>query len=468
MRMTVSVEFTDGGNRITRRRFIAVTRNPAHAASGDIGLTLVEAKTLLGYVQHEFVAAQADDLVERARTCERCGHRLATKDVERRPVHTLFGRISLSAIRLLSCGGDGSKRRALSPLHGWLSRCSNELRYQAARWGSEHSYREAAAILQELLPVDWRFGHVRVREAVLRAGARLEKEADLPEIPEYLPFGTEEPPATMSFDGGYVRRTRKGPRRNFEILTGAIQKRRKIKVFATVYADRAKLPARLKRFAASAGVRGHAPINVMTDGAVSLLRLKPMLPLKTRFVLDYFHVAMKLRHIDQSVGRIPPIRLSQGGSVFELYDRSTYLRAYIWTGRAEKVEESIENMLALLDRVKALSPDDSEAAQIVAGHVLELWGYLRTNERGVINYQAWRRSGRRISTSGVEATVSRLIGRRLGEDQHMCWTKRGAHLLLQVRCALLNGELLPVFRRWYPEVGKDRTTFPWLSSPQHS
>jgi hypothetical protein len=468
MRMVVTVEFADAGIRTGKHRVLAVTRNAGHAASGDIGLTLAEAKNMLEYVQQEFVTAQAEELVERARVCPRCGRRLAIKDVERRRVHTLFGRISLSATRLLSCSCGDTRPTAFSPLRGWLTRCTNELQYQAARWGSEHSYREAAAILQELLPVDWRFGHVRVRDAVLEAGARLEQEADLPEIPEHLPFGTEEPPATMAFDGGYVRRTRKGPRRNFEILTGAIQKRSKIKVFATVYSDRTRLPARLRRFVASAGVRDHATVDVMTDGAASLLRLQPMLPLKTRFVLDYFHIAMKLRHIDQSVGRIPPLQLTQGGSIFELYNRSSYLRAYVWTGREDKVKESVDTMLALLERVKALSPYDAEAAQMVVGHVLELDGYLRANAAGVINYQARQRDGRRISTSGVEATVNRLIGRRLGKDQHMCWTKRGAHLLLQVRCALLNQELLPVFRRWYPEVGFDRASVPWLWSPQRS
>jgi hypothetical protein len=247
MRMTVTVEFTDDGNRSWSRRVFAVMRDPADTASGDVGLTLLEATSMLNYVHHEFVGAQAAALVERARTCERCDHRRATKNIERRRVHTLFGRISLSAVRLFTCDCDGSRRRAFSPLHGWLSQCSNELRYQAARWGGEHSYREAAAILHELLPVDWRFGHVRVREAVLSAGARLEKEETLPEIPEYRPFGTEEPAATLAFDGRYVRRTRKGPRRNFEILTGVIQKRSKIKAFATVYADRARLPARLIR-----------------------------------------------------------------------------------------------------------------------------------------------------------------------------------------------------------------------------
>ena len=123
---------------------------------------------MLEYVQQEFVTAQAEELIERARVCVRCGRRLATKDVERRRVHTLFGRISLSATRLLSGGCGGSRRAAFSPLRGWLTRRTNELQYQAARWGSEHSYREAAPILQELLPVDWRFGHVRVRDAAWR------------------------------------------------------------------------------------------------------------------------------------------------------------------------------------------------------------------------------------------------------------------------------------------------------------
>jgi hypothetical protein len=33
--------------------------------------------------------------------------------------------------------------------------------------------------------------------------------------------------------------------------------------------------------------------------------------------------------------------------------------------------------------------------------------------------------------------------------QQMRWTQRGAHLLLQVRTQVLNGELRGTFRRWY-------------------
>ena len=36
------------------------------------------------------------------------------------------------------------------------------------------------------------------------------------------------------------------------------------------------------------------------------------------------------------------------------------------------------------------------------------------------------------------------------KQQQMQWTKRGAHLLLQVRTHVVNGELRAMFCRWYP------------------
>jgi hypothetical protein len=62
----------------------------------------------------------------------------------------------------------------------------------------------------------------------------------------------------------------------------------------------------------------------------------------------------------------------------------------------------------------------------------------------------------RRSRRDVEGTVNRLIGRRMCKSQQMCWTKRGAHLLLQVRCAVFNGDLLAGFQRWFPAVGSRR------------
>jgi hypothetical protein len=74
----------------------------------------------------------------------------------------------------------------------------------------------------------------------------------------------------------------------------------------------------------------------MTEGDESLLRLRKRIPVPTRLVLDYFHVAMKVRHADQCIDKIHPYAFSPNGSVFELYDRFNYLRGYLWSGRRYK------------------------------------------------------------------------------------------------------------------------------------
>ncbi len=366
MRMLVTVEFADAGVKTGTHRVLVVGGCSDLAAPGDIGISLEEAKALLSALQWEFVAAQAAEITECARQCERCGARLNIKDWARRSVHTLFGRVLLQSPRLVSCPCEGTAPRTISPLKGWLARTSQELRYQAARLGSTHSYRQAAAVLHELLGVDLSFGYVGIRKAVLQAGSRLDREPTIAHEPELPQRTTDPPPAlTLAFDGGYARRTRKGAHRNFEILTGACEKGGQIKVFASVFKGSSSLRYRLARFVERMGISPAEPTALMTDGAESLLRLKRSLPIPTRCVLDYFHVAMKVRHVDQCIGRIPPYRFSPDGSIFELYDRFNYLRGYLWSGRRTKFKESFDRLLWLLDRVRDEVPESKRSARIL-------------------------------------------------------------------------------------------------------
>jgi hypothetical protein len=175
---------------------------------------------------------------------------------------------------------------------------------------------------------------------------------------------------------------------------------------------------------------------------------------------------MKVRHVDQCIGRILPYRFSPDGSLFELYDGFNYLRGYLWSGRRTKFKESFDRLLWLLDRVRDEVPESGRSARMAIAHLCDLEAYLQKNASGLIRYREWRNAGKRISTSAVEGTVNRLIGRRMCKSQHMCWSKRGAHLLLQVRCAVLNGDLLAGFRRWFPTIGERRIMLPWDWLPQ--
>jgi hypothetical protein len=53
---------------------------------------------------------------------------------------------------------------------------------------------------------------------------------------------------------------------------------------------------------------------------------------------------------------------------------------------------------------------------------------------------ARHRKGQAISSAMAESAVNQVINARMCKRQQMRWTPRGAHLLAQVRCAVLNGD----------------------------
>jgi hypothetical protein len=59
----------------------------------------------------------------------------------------------------------------------------------------------------------------------------------------------------------------------------------------------------------------------------------------------------------------------------------------------------------------------------------------------IIDYATARRREEPISTAVTEGTVQWLLHRRMNAQQQMRWTQRGAHLMLKVRCAVMNGTL---------------------------
>jgi hypothetical protein len=54
----------------------------------------------------------------------------------------------------------------------------------------------------------------------------------------------------------------------------------------------------------------------------------------------------------------------------------------------------------------------------------------------------------------AESTVNALISKRFAKRQQMQWTKRGAHLLLQIRTRTLDGTLPASLRAMVSRAGK--------------
>jgi hypothetical protein len=59
----------------------------------------------------------------------------------------------------------------------------------------------------------------------------------------------------------------------------------------------------------------------------------------------------------------------------------------------------------------------------------------------LVNDAERHRAGLRVGTAITEGTANFLVNRRMNKSQQMRWSRRGADLLLQVRCAVYNGTL---------------------------
>jgi hypothetical protein len=69
----------------------------------------------------------------------------------------------------------------------------------------------------------------------------------------------------------------------------------------------------------------------------------------------------------------------------------------------------------------------------------------------IIDYATARGTDDPISTATTESTVQWLLHRRMGTNQQMRWSPRGAHLMLKVRTSVVNGtfnENLAAAERW--------------------
>jgi len=81
--------------------------------------------------------------------------------------------------------------------------------------------------------------------------------------------------------------------------------------------------------------------------------------------------------------------------------------------------------------------------------VEEFHTYITNNQAFIPNYGERYRQGDRISTGFVESAVNYVVAKRFTKRQQMQWSPKGAHLLLQMRTRVLNGELEQMFLNWY-------------------
>ena len=235
-----------------------------------------------------------------------------------------------------------------SPGRGIPDRCTPEYERVLAKMGALASYGRAVALMAQFLPLGGNPGIETARRRTLKVGARLERE-----------LLKAKPPATpaaksiaVSVDGGHVKSIRSYQVRSFQVLLAeASNDRGQHQLFSSVAVEADRERLQLGGVLGGLGATPETPITVLTDGAEGPRSLgEAASPGLTRHVLDWFHFAIRVQHVAQTVRGWPCAtdKDRQNGALFaETIER---IRWRLWHGQVRRALDLIGETLEKLGR----------------------------------------------------------------------------------------------------------------------
>jgi hypothetical protein len=436
-----------------------------------LGLSLAEGKLMLKQVQEAMIREQVNEALLRLRCCPDCGKARQGRGHHEVTARTVFGNVGLQSPRLEHCRCQPHAEKTFSPLQTLLpGHTSPELLYLEVKWSSLLPYEVSCDLLHEVLPVDEKLNAVTIRNHLFQVAERLEGE--LGEERLCLMEGCEQDweqlpppdgPLTVGLDGGFVRARHK--RGCFEVIVGksvlefkrdaeAVEPSKKC--FGYVQTFDKKPRRRLFELLKSQGMAMNQQVTFLSDGGEDVRQVQQYLNPEAEYWMDWFHITMRITVMKQMAkglakaiqptadGDGEPAAGPEGKSIEKELQS---LKWNLWHGNVERALQRIED----LQWRPELTAGDAENRTKLLKQLSEFNVYIRNNREFIPNYGERYRNKERISTGFVESTVNQVVSKRMVKKQQMAWTERGAHLLLQTRTRVLNGELDETFRRWYPQ-----------------
>ena len=475
MRWTITIEGTDEFGAAHRSE-IALEKGLNSLTAGAVGLSIEDGKTIMAHLQQVIVKQQCEAYVLARRFCLDCEGFRRIKDYSKRKIRTVFGCVEVRNPRILNCQRCLPYFRDASAVLRDIcpDQATPELMELSARMGSLMPYRKAADVIAEFLPIKSTESFATVRHRTLTLGKRLDEKArdrvwfDPPHADEReqieldLPNDPERE-FVVSIDTAHLRGASEADGRTFEVAVARCGRGRRGSrpghYFVT--ADISKQGLRLRTLQAlqREGYAGRGEITVLSDGAEIMKRLPRGLPCPTKHIVDWFHIAMKIQPLQQVADHIVRWRDEWTNETIILDEEIRALKWKLWHGQVDRAIQQLEEMIADMAILR-------EQGDLGAGRIWQLaqplLTYIRQNKASIVDYGARYRSGRRIATALAESAVNSVTARRMVKKQQMRWSKRGAHLMLQVRAAVMNGNLREQLS-YEPPIFKSRLG--WLFKP---
>ena len=385
--------------------------------------------------------------MEQSRVCRSCMGRLHIKDYQHRSFLTIYGPVKVSSARLKDCKRCNPwSHLTHSPL-AYLcpDRATPELMEIAAKLGALLPYRQASDIMKTFLPAQDERGFTTLRNRTLKTGKRIHDaererycraaEPDAGELQLELPMDCN--PASeivISLDTAHIPKLRRDGGRTFEAVVGHCGRGGRGDAPGPVFSFEGTNASELKANATMAledqGYDGHSEIIVLSDGEDCLKKLANGLPNPAKHILDWFHISMKIQPLMQLAKTAP--------KEIEAFAHDTNsIKWRLWHGQADRAIALASHLKTQVTGLTDQSLWTFRATKLLR----KLRSYIRQNRSSIVNYSARYRLGKRIATSLAESSVNTLVAKRFVKKQQMRWSRPGAHYLLKVRTAVINGDL---------------------------
>jgi len=436
---------------VTTTELVTFSRPAVVSTLAEVGLVLSETKALLAKLQGSMLCGQVAEYAAHHRACVGCGALQPLKDRRTRRLQTLFGTVEVEVPRFKACrcrqpvpmtGVTVSPVRALLSAH-----CTPEPERVQAELGARTSFRDGVRILEALLPVS-PASHEGLRSRTHAIALQLEA-ADRQAAAEITAVrddtakaaAADERRPVVMLDGAYIRAVPGHQVRNFEAICGKVEREgQPTRRFALVRSVAKQPHALLRAALQDQGWREGDAVTAISDG-------DPALPALVRsatggpveHILDWFHLSMRVHHVEQVMGGLcavePPLAPLDHSQI-----DVERLRHLLWNGHHEKACEALGRITSWAKDAIVLNDTAMEArAKRLLARCTELRSYIETNEGALIDYGQRYRAGKPISTSRAEGTVNEMVSARMNKRRQMRWSPRGAHRVLQVRAAVLDG-----------------------------
>ena len=452
MQWTVRLEARTSAGEVTTTELVTFSRPGVVSTLAEIGLMLAETKTLLAKLQAGMLCGQVAEHAAHHRACAACGVLQPLKDRRTRRLQTLFGTVEVEAPRFKACRCRLTTFLAgvtVSPVCALLTaRCTPELERVQAELGARTSFRDGAHILESLLPVS-PANHESLRTRTHAVALQFEaadrqaaaKVMAVPDKPAKAADADASRPVVM-LDGAYIRAVPGHQTRNFEAICGKVEREgHPTRRFALVRSVAGQPHALLRAALQDQGWREGDMVTAISDGDPALPALVrsatggPVEP-----ILDWFHLSMRVHHVEQVMGGLCAFEPPPSAPLDQAQMDVERLRHLLWNGHHKKACEALGRIASWAKDAIALNEPGVEArVRRLVARCTELQTYIDSNEGALIDYGQRHRAGKPISTSRAEGTVNQLVSARMNKRKQMRWSPRGAHRVLQVRAAVLDG-----------------------------